>query len=245
VKRFAAIAAFAVLFAFGAEAWPRFGKWRANESSVVKPKSIENNIISADQVGNWWALKADGTMLAGSALTMAAQGSPGVSPITLNGSTQYYSSGSVAFPTASYSIATVVNVTSLASAQQIVAEFSVVNKFLLRAQGSGSAFNFTAYDSGGNAAVATSGAETAGIWLAICATWDSTTNPSIATIRVANVTTSGGSLTTGTQAGSAAQFVGAYNATPAQPLAGQLRGIFFTEKKLSDADCDRITSGAM
>ena len=85
-------------------------------------RSIECAVSASDKSGNWWLLKADGSMLSSSSLTMSGTGSPGVSPITLNGTTQYYSSSaSVAFPSTaqSFTVVWVGNMTDNAAAYAV------------------------------------------------------------------------------------------------------------------------------
>lgn len=221
----------------------RAGRGGASNAKAATSKSIESALAAGDKAGNWWALKADGTMLSGSALTMAAQGSPGVSPITLNGTSQFYKSANVAYPTGDFSFVCVVSqdVTSSATTD-------VINKFggtlVFTAEDATSGADNLLYVNGASAlgAAHVSASLTTSVWQTIGGSYTSATGAIV--YRVAGVdhgaTAVGGGVTASTEA----MAVGA-NTAGSGFFKGQMRGCVFTEKVLSSADIDRIGAGAL
>lgn len=208
--------------------------------------SIECGIQSGDKSGNWWALKTDGTMLSGSALTMSAQGSPGVSPLTLNGSTQYFKSTNVTYPSGDFSIVTAFNMTGTpASNGYLAGKWDTGNIAAVVFVDTSAKINVAIDDGGGGIKVLTvSGASSTGTWLAACVTYTSASKA--LKIRTGGSNTTGSTTNTGVQQPNFPHSVGAGGAGGASTFFhGQSRGAFFTETPLSDAACDRIMAGVL
>jgi len=207
--------------------------------------SIECALQSGDKVGNWWALKSDGTMLSGSAFTLAGQASPGVNPITLNGSTQFYvSAATPAAPTGDFSFVCSVNLADFSSDQVIIAKWKtshlVFEAFINSTTGRPS---LLVQDSLGNLGEAdNTTALTAATWQAISGTYVSSTG--VLTIRTAGhnntATNAGGGVLSDTTEHS----VGAQE-TGTAPAHMQSRGCFFTETALSTGRQDAIMAGVL
>ena len=207
-------------------------------------QSIDCGVQAGDKSGNWWALKSDGTMLSGSALTQAAQGSPGTSPLTFNGSSQYYASGDVAYPTGDFSVVVSFKFASNPAAVSYLAgkwdSGSLAMLVFLDTDGK---LNLAVQDGLAATNVLTAAdASATGAWLAVCATFTSASKAMKVRALGANATA------TATNAGVAALSFPhsvAAGGVGGGKFAGQSRGVFFTEKPLSDADCDRIMAGAL
>lgn len=207
-------------------------------------QSVECAIQSGDKAGNWWALKADGTMLSSSALTMSAQGSPIVSPLTFNGTTQFYSAASIAFPSTSqsFSIVAVYRIASTAGNPYMVAKLpgGASNTFGVRLVTGRPALQV--FQAGTPTQLVHSQTSSTNTWLGMSATYNNS-GPTML-VRYS------GSSTTESQGapgviGSTSAETDVAGATGAASFTGNLRGVFYTEKILSDSDVDRIIAGAM
>lgn len=201
-----------------------------------KAKDITNAVAGGDKSGSWWALKSNGTMLSGSSLTMTAHGSPGVSPLTFDGSTQWFeSSTTVAFPVGNFSVVYVFDPT-INTTQYFVSKWDPVTTFICGLETKAILYmatpSFSEVDS-----VAT---VPAGSFVGVGCTY--TVSSGVGTVRVSGVTASAtlGAVQTGMQSHAVGGTSGGANLAK-----GSSRGVFFTEKVLSDADIDRIIAGAM
>jgi hypothetical protein len=212
-------------------------------AAPTTPPNISNAITAGDKSGNWWVLQTDGTMLASSSLTLSAVGSPSVSPITLNGSSQYYAAGTApTFPTGNFSVVCVVNLTTHPASKYVVAKWdgSSAAWVLLTGTTSPSMLVFTSTSALAEADSA--GTWTTGTWVGIAGSYTSAT--STAGIRYLSTTNTGAGSGGGITAANPFASVG--GGDDGSALANmQTRGCFFTEKVLSDADIDRIIAGAM
>lgn len=205
--------------------------------------NVSCGIQAGDEVGNWYALQTDGTMLAGSALTMTGQNGPGVSPLTFNGTNQYFKSTStVAFPSGDFSFVVIVNLVSTVGEVFSKWDGSATFPFTVEGQGAGVGYRFyvTATTGPGGASSA-NGASIAGSWVGLGGTYTSATG--IIRLRVQGVSTGGVLSGTGVQAANFVHSLGAY-VGPGNFINGSSRGLFFTEKVLSDSDIDRIVAAA-
>lgn len=206
--------------------------------------SIECSLQSGDKVGNWWALKADGTMLSGSSLTQSGQASPGVSPLTFNGSTQYFKSSNVSFPSSGNVSAVVVFNYAAAGASNMIlsGKWGASPVWVVFLDTSGKV-NIAVKDGGAGIKVVTAAAPAAtNTWLYACLTWNSATKAVKLRTGAGNVTDT--TASTGIIAASYPHAVGA-GADGSLPFAGQSRGAYYGETLISDADCDRIGTGAL
>lgn len=208
-------------------------------------QSIQCAVTAGDKSGSWWAIRADGTMLSGSALTMTAAGSPGVSPLSFNGVDQKYTSGNVAYPAGSFSFVAVFNVNPSTSAStEVVSKWEGANlSFTLEMGGTGSVTpNWYVIAAGGATGRAIGVDIVKGIWFCMGGMY--TTGTGDVTLRQYGI---GNASATATGGGVFAQTtphrVAAYSAGGF--FWGLSRGVFFTEKVLSDADVDRICAGAL
>jgi hypothetical protein len=208
------------------------------------PKSIENAIQAGDKVGNWWALKADGTMVSGSATTLSPQSSPGTSPLTFNGSSQYFASVNVAYPVGDFSVVGSFNFPSNPGANSyIAAKWDTANLAWVVFIDTAGKLNLAVQDSGASTNVLTAlTASSTGTWLAVCATFTSGTKAM--KVRAVGVNATTTSTNSGVAVLSFPHSVGAGGAGGGK-LTGSSRGVFFTETPLSDAACDRIMAGAI
>lgn len=204
----------------------------------TKGPDIGNAVSAGDLAGNWWMLHASGVMEPGSSLTLSSVGSPSVNPITLNGSSQYFISSPVAFPTGDFSFVTVINVVTNPGYFDIISKYP---SFTILEGDNGGGLNFfvttsTSANADASATFAT------GVWLRIGGVYTSAT--STAKLRIQGVNHSNIASGTGVNAGSATFAYGARNnGTLFSNILS--RGGFFTEKVLSDADIDRICAGAI
>jgi hypothetical protein len=208
--------------------------------------SIECGLTGADEVGNWWALKNDGTMVSGSALTESGQASPGTSPLTFNGSTQYLKSSSVAYPAGDFSVVVSLKFASNpGSNSYLAAKWDTGNLAWVVFLDTSGKLNFIVEDSGAALKTITaSGASSTNTWLAVCATYASASKT--LSMRALGIDTTGTGTNTGVHAISFAHSVAAGGAGGAGTFfAGNSHGVFFTETPLSDAACDRIMAGVL
>lgn len=222
----------------------RFGReGPPHSSSSSAPKSIENAIVAGDKSGNWWALKTDGTMLASSALTMDNEGPAPVSPLTFDGTTWFESSSAVAAPgaTTDFSFVAVVNVPTISGSQTIVAKLSGTFVYLVQVNSS-QRVDFYVTPTGGGTNNAVSALISTGMWFAIGGSYKQSTG--LITLRVVGADTTATASGGGVQTGTLDVGVGARGGG-VNKLTGSSRGVFYTEKILSDADFDRIGGGAL
>lgn len=200
-------------------------------------------VAAGDKSGGWWMLKGDGTMAASSALTMAAQGSPGVSPLTFAAGA-YYKSGSVAAPTGSFSFVVSFKVTALGGTQFLMGKWPNHLQWLLYIKADGT---LEYYVKAGDATlwfIDSAAPITAGSWLAVGGTHNGAGSVTGLTLRINGTSTVSGTSGVGPFSASDETSVFAENDGSA-PFTGSSRGVFYTEKILSDADLDRIMAGAL
>jgi hypothetical protein len=180
-------------------------------------------------------------MLSGSSLTESAHGSPTVSPITLNGTTQYYDSAAVAFPATSqsFSIMFVAKFNDVTAAY-VAAKWPVANQTFICGVAVSNPI-FYAFSSTPTFVPNTSaGVVSTGTWVGICCSFNSSTQDG--NVRYSGVN-SLVSIGPSTQNTTSAQTVGSTAATPT--FNGQLRGVFYTETDACGAASDRVIAGAM
>lgn len=206
-------------------------------------QSIECAISASDKSGNWYALETDGTMLSGSSLTMTATSSPGVSPLDFTAG-GYFVSGAVAFPSTDFSLVAVVNVSSCAGALKVIVgnlngtNYSwllscVTNTIELDMHASGGGFGTAAHSPTTNA------------WIVCGLTYTTATGATKLRCEGTNHTATaagGGFFSLG---GNRAHSIGGATNGTTPWSTGKSRGVFYTEKILSDADIDRIGAGAL
>jgi hypothetical protein len=222
------------------------GGFRPLATATATVKSIGNALQSGDKVGNWWALQQDGTMLASSALTESGQASPGVSPLTFNGTTQYFKSANVAYPTGDFSAVVSFKFASNPGANAyLAAKWDSGSLGWVAFLDTSGKLNFIVADSAGTLKTITAaGASSTNTWLAVCVTYTSASKA--LSMRALGTDTTGNGTNTGVHAISFPHSVGAGGAGGAGTFfAGNSRGVFFTETPLSDAACDRIMAGVL
>lgn len=208
-------------------------------------ESIDCALQAGDKSGSWWALKANGMMATSSALTQTNVGGGGTSPMTFNGTDQYYRSATVAYPTGDFSVVVVFRLDSGAGTCELAAKWggSDISFSIEIVPGTGVGHAYVK-SSTGNLGDAAFGGATFEVdtWYGVALTYTTATGAIKGRTSSTNVTataTGGGVL-----AQSERHTVGAH-AVPDAFMKGKSRGVFFTEKVLSDADIDRIVAGAM
>lgn len=242
------LAALALLLSLASDAGPYAMRFLApggpGRNGKAKIKSIENAIAAGDKAGNWYALKTDGTMLASSALTLTATSSPGVSPLTFNGAGNgYFVSSAVAFPTGDFSVVMVLNTPSCTGAlKTLVGNYNATNYQFLLSCVSGS-IELDIQAAGGGFGTVTH-SPTLGSYIVCGFTYTTATGAVKLRCEGTNHTgtaAGGGLINLG---GNRAHAVGAAT-TGVQAWTGTSRGLFLSEKILSDSDIDRIGGGAL
>lgn len=218
------------------------GKALTLSQSYTSAPDIANAIAAGDKVGNWYALKNDGTMLSGSALTLTEASGAGVLPLNFDGNA-YFVSSPVAFPAGDFSLVMVLNTPTVAGALRTLAgNFNGTNySFILSTVTGAIEMDVQAAGGGFGTVVHTPALNT---YVVVGVTYTSATGALKMRCEGAN--------TTATAAGGGLINLGAARAhTLGGSTLGSLRwtglsrGIFFTEKVLSDADIDRIGAGGL
>ena len=215
----------------------------ASSAGPTCSQSIQCAVTAGDKSGNWWALQSDGMMATGSSLTMTAAGSPGVSPLTFNGSNQKYTSGTVAYPTGSFSFVMALNVDSSTSAtMEALSKWEGATLSYTLEIAGGVTPKFYVVAAGGSTGRADGTDISKGSWVCLAGMY--TTGTGDVTLREYGVGNFGATATGGgVAAQTAAHRVAAWSG--GNFFFGQSRGAFFTEKVLSYADVDRICAGAL
>lgn len=213
---------------------------------------IGNAVVASDKAGNWWMLHAAGSMDAGSSLTESGIASPGVNPITMNGSTQYFASSTVGFPTSDFSAVISLKLTSLANHTFLIGKWGVNCPCFYLEVSSAGVVTFGISDSAPAQLALASGANlSAGVDDFVGLSYKASTGAM--SLRVHGVTTTATTVNGGVRhdfaevhsfggqaAGSFGPIGGGTFVTTAMTAS---YGAFYTEKVLSNADIDRI--GAM
>lgn len=212
-------------------------------SSQRRLKNIATAIQAGDQSGNWWVLNQDGTT-SGSALTMAGINTPGTSPLSFNGTDQYWRSAAVAFPGATdYSFVVAIAVGDGVGSKEVVAKYDGgANLVFTLELASGTVPRFYATSAAGVTASAQGSALTPGTMACLGGRYTTATGGIVLRVGGSNVTGTAGAG--GVFAGSVRHSVGAH-LVPGGFLDGTSRGVFYTEKALSDADVDRVCTGVL
>lgn len=213
-------------------------------ATTARVDGIGASVTAGDLTGNWWLLNANGTMRSGSALTMSLAGSPGVSPLSFNGTDQWAASSNVAFPgNVDFSVVTMIRQASNTGYKKYIDKWRGGTTVFLLAASSG-VVEFSAAAANGAQGVATSvGAMSTNTWYCFGATYTTATG----TLKLRKGGSNYSGATVGNASGSLASTtphaIAVYNDLSGA-TAFDSRGALYTEKLLSDADIDRICSGA-
>lgn len=218
-------------------------RWAMPPSASAAPPVMFGTVAlqPSDMVGSWWVLNTDGTMASGSSTSFVAHASPGTSPLTFNGSTQYLDTATVlAFPTGSFSI--VCSAKPTAASGTIAGDW-ISGELLWILAFSSDAPLFGVSDSTLSLGVAVAPAITEGSFLAFTGIYNATTGS--VKLRTAGVTTTGSSTAFPTTLAPSHKVAVGASRDASSFLTGQSKGCFFTEKVLTDADADRLMPGVL
>ena len=215
--------------------------------------SLADALQAGDKAGAWWAMKGDGTMLSGSAVTLVATGSPTNTtendwPVRTYTSTQNdQEPANVAFPASDFSICQHVRPGTVAVAQ--LAGFgtagAAASYVALPFEVQSGAGQLVSYISNGVAGstFASSPSLTAGTWYVLCYTYQRVGG---AANNVGTVYLNGTAIATSStqnlaQALASVWTTNGYAGGPTG-MAKAVRGQFVTYKLLSAADIARISA---
>ena len=217
--------------------------------------SLADALQAGDKAGAWWAMKGDGTMLSGSAVTLVATGSPtnttenGWPVRTYTAAQNDQEPANVAFPASDVSVCYHRQSTALPNVQLMafgtsgaVGGFSIL-PFEQQVTG-----NFLSYATDGvvSGSYASSGAPlpiVAGSWYVLCFTYQRVGGAAnnVGTLYVNGVSVGTSSTMRLAQALSSVWSTNGY-AAASGGSAGSTRGVFVTYKLLSAADVARISA---
>lgn len=216
----------------------------ASTAAATCAPDISCAVTAGDEAGNWWALKGDGTMLASSAITLVNQASSGVSPLTFNGTTQYFkTAGTQSFPAGDFSFVASFNINAADGGGVLMAQWGpIIVRWIVYTKADHS-LEFGVLGAGlGIYDLATP--QSTGTFLAVAGSYNGTTGAmvfrSATTYGSGSGTGGGGVLGLATNTSTGGNTDGS-----ALMFKGTSRGMFFTEKILSTADMDRIMAGAL
>lgn len=246
-----------LVLASTAEAQSRFGRCRSGPGRSDRGfpcgqsfVSLADALLPGDLAGAWWAMRGDGTMRSGSAVTLVATGTPtntieaGWPVRTYTAAQNDQEPANAAFPASDFSVCIHHRSAALPNAQLMAfgtggsAAAAVNLPFEQQVSGS-----FISYISdGGVFSTFASGASSAGSWFVLCFTYQRVgAGTSVGTLYV-NGVQAGQSTTMGlAQALSSVWSTNGY-AGAIGGSAGSIRGAFVTYKLLSALDVARIST---
>lgn len=253
----ALLAALLALTASAQQSDPRFKRFTQRSPQGRSTRGLmSNNYVSladalqaGDKAGNWWAMKGDGTMLAGSTVTLVATGSPtntteGGWPVrTYTNLQNDQEPANAAFPASDFSVCKHMRSTALTNAQLMafgssgaVAGFSALP---FEQQTNGNVISYISNGASGST-VTSATAMQAGNWYLLCFTYQRVgAGTSVGTLYLNGASVNSSSTLGLAQALSSVWTTNGY-AGGAGGVAGSTRGVFVTYKLLSAADIARL-----
>jgi len=212
------------------------------------------SLQAGDKSGNWYCLNGDGTMASGSVLTLSPQNSPTVQSHALcpNGanctavnrnkllraSSQHFATSATTVPTGSFSIVVLYSDDPTNASGEIASKWDLGTlTYTMEAAAGGVRF----YVNNGTSQVNTINTSDRALYEErfYCARYDTADGRARLRVNGVNDTASGALSPATPRSNSMALTVGAASGGGAG-VNGRIRGLFFTEKALSEADCDRI-----